>query len=75
MIKRYKDVKKRFEFVYAERNMYAKGTKEYEALSEIIKLILGEYGKEYTNNRYSFRFATAIIILLFYQITKSFKED
>ena len=56
MIKRYKDVKKRFEFVYAERNMYAKGTKEYEALSEIIKLILGEYGKEYTNNRYSFRF-------------------
>ena len=56
MIERYEDVKKRFEFVNAERNMYAKGTKEYEALSEIIKLILGEYGKKYANNRYSFRF-------------------
>ena len=55
MTKRDKDIHARFEKAYAERSMYDKGSEHYIALSEVITLILGEYGKKYENNRYSFR--------------------
>ncbi len=49
--KRATDIHNRFEMVNAERNMYDKGSKYYEQLTEIITFILNEYGGNNKSSR------------------------
>lgn len=55
MTVRDKDRKYRFEKAYAERSMYSADSEHYKELSEVIRLILKEYGNRCVGNRYSFR--------------------